>query len=302
MDLLSSLLPDSPDCDLLGNPADLGGFDVDGTFGLQDSAPAASSAAAADEFDPADLWQDAFDTPGTLCAEADAVSHVGQSSGAFDVPEFPPGIDGIGEGLGNATAAVDSLVDADPPNDADSLAFADNLISGSEFQDTGFFPFQDVVHLDSQHVGSGQGIVQDSSCASPLQENKLPGNECTASASETKESPSLQLLRSVPPSAKPALDLVSGGSGASSEARAPARGKPRDKTTQRKLRNKESARRYREKQVAKRRQLENFTRSLADQNQQLELLHDKLLSLTCGQPDARPGPVINTAPLQDMNK
>lgn len=81
----------------------------------------------------------------------------------------------------------------------------------------------------------------------------------------------------------------------------PLRGKPRDKTTQRKLRNKESARRYREKQVAKRRQLENFTRNLADQNQQLEVLHDKLLSLTCAHPVGRPGPQTSTTPLQDIN-
>jgi Basic region leucine zipper len=55
----------------------------------------------------------------------------------------------------------------------------------------------------------------------------------------------------------------------------------RDKSTQRKLRNKESARRYREKQVAKRRQLEEYTRSLAEQNRELESLHEKLLTLTC---------------------
>jgi hypothetical protein len=58
--------------------------------------------------------------------------------------------------------------------------------------------------------------------------------------------------------------------------------KPRDKSTQRKLRNKESARRYREKQVAKRRQLEDYTRSLAEQNRELESLHEKLLSMTFG--------------------
>jgi hypothetical protein len=65
-------------------------------------------------------------------------------------------------------------------------------------------------------------------------------------------------------------------------------GKPRDKTTQRKLRNKESARRYREKQVAKRRQLEDYTRSLAEQNRELESLHEKLLSMTFG-----PGGVVS---------
>jgi Basic region leucine zipper len=58
-------------------------------------------------------------------------------------------------------------------------------------------------------------------------------------------------------------------------------GKFRDKSTQRKLRNKESARRYREKQVAKRRQLEDYTRSLAEQNRELESLHERLLTLTC---------------------
>jgi hypothetical protein len=57
--------------------------------------------------------------------------------------------------------------------------------------------------------------------------------------------------------------------------------KIRDKSTQRKLRNKESARRYREKQVSKRRQLEEYTRSLAEQNRELESLHEKLLTLTC---------------------
>lgn len=55
----------------------------------------------------------------------------------------------------------------------------------------------------------------------------------------------------------------------------------KDKLAQRKLRNKESARRYREKQVARRRQLENYTRSLTEQNRELEIIHDKLLRLTC---------------------
>lgn len=63
----------------------------------------------------------------------------------------------------------------------------------------------------------------------------------------------------------------------------------KDKLAQRKLRNKESARRYREKQVARRRQLENYTRTLTEQNRELESLHDKLLTLTCerrmGLPD-----------------
>jgi hypothetical protein len=58
-------------------------------------------------------------------------------------------------------------------------------------------------------------------------------------------------------------------------------GKYRDKSTQRKLRNKESARRYREKQVAKRRQLEDYTRNLVEQNRELESLHERLLTLTC---------------------
>lgn len=57
--------------------------------------------------------------------------------------------------------------------------------------------------------------------------------------------------------------------------------KAKEKLAQRKLRNKESARRYREKQVARRRQLENFTRTLAEQNRELEALHDRLLALTC---------------------
>ena len=55
----------------------------------------------------------------------------------------------------------------------------------------------------------------------------------------------------------------------------------KEKLAQRKLRNKESARRYREKQVARRRQLENFTRTLTEQNRELESLHDRLLTLTC---------------------
>lgn len=55
----------------------------------------------------------------------------------------------------------------------------------------------------------------------------------------------------------------------------------KEKLAQRKQRNKESARRYREKQVARRRQLENFTRSLAEQNRELEALHDRLLALAC---------------------
>lgn len=80
-------------------------------------------------------------------------------------------------------------------------------------------------------------------------------------------------------------------------------GKPRDRSTQRKLRNKESARRYREKQVAKRRQLENFTRNLAEQNRELESLHEKLLSLTCGHaPVGRPTSQMIAGPLQDLNQ
>lgn len=68
----------------------------------------------------------------------------------------------------------------------------------------------------------------------------------------------------------------------------------KDKLAQRKLRNKESARRYREKQVARRRQLENYTRTLTEQNRELESLHDKLLTLTCERsmrlPDQVPVP------------
>lgn len=55
----------------------------------------------------------------------------------------------------------------------------------------------------------------------------------------------------------------------------------KEKLAQRKLRNKESARRYREKQVARRRHLEHYTRTLTEQNRELECLHDRLLSLTC---------------------
>lgn len=55
----------------------------------------------------------------------------------------------------------------------------------------------------------------------------------------------------------------------------------KDKLAQRKLRNKESARRYREKQVARRKQLENYTRTLTEQNRELEILHQKLLRMTC---------------------
>lgn len=55
----------------------------------------------------------------------------------------------------------------------------------------------------------------------------------------------------------------------------------KEKLAQRKLRNKESARRYREKQVARRKQLENYTRTLSEQNRELELLHQRLLTLTC---------------------
>lgn len=78
--------------------------------------------------------------------------------------------------------------------------------------------------------------------------------------------------------------------------------KSRDKSTQRKLRNKESARRYREKQVAKRRQLEDFTRSLAEQNRELESLHEKLLALTCGQTGAAEKSNGLCNPLQDINQ
>lgn len=64
------------------------------------------------------------------------------------------------------------------------------------------------------------------------------------------------------------------------------------KLAQRKLRNKESARRYREKQVARRRQLENYTRTLTQQNRELELLHQKLLSLACERPRCDGGAVM----------
>lgn len=55
----------------------------------------------------------------------------------------------------------------------------------------------------------------------------------------------------------------------------------KDKLAQRKQRNKESARRYREKQVARKRQLEFYTKTLTEQNRELESLHDRLLTLTC---------------------
>lgn len=88
---------------------------------------------------------------------------------------------------------------------------------------------------------------------SPLQENR-PANGCPRP---------LPLRKDADPSKK------------DGEVRA------RDKLAQRKLRNKESARRYREKQVARRRHLEHYTRTLSEQNRELECLHDRLLSLTC---------------------
>lgn len=84
------------------------------------------------------------------------------------------------------------------------------------------------------------------------------------------------------------LNVADGGVRAKKKKRERAKKEPAapeckalDKLAQRKLRNKESARRYREKQVARRRQLENYTRTLTEQNRELELLHERLIRLTC---------------------
>lgn len=108
--------------------------------------------------------------------------------------------------------------------------------------------------------------------AQPLQENMHPqANSNPATSAHTS-----------PASSNPmAVESAEKGKLKVSNTDAAAASKLKDKSVQRKLRNKESARRYREKQVAKRRQLEDYTRSLAEQNRELESLHQRLLSLTC---------------------
>lgn len=103
----------------------------------------------------------------------------------------------------------------------------------------------------------------------PAPSRPLPGPAVTAMSADALLSP-------------PA-DGTSSGDSASTSARgaqSPS-ARAKEKLAQRKLRNKESARRYREKQVARRRQLESFTRTLAEQNRELEALHARLLALTC---------------------
>ncbi|CAN8073083.1 unnamed protein product [Agarophyton chilense] len=146
-------------------------------------------------------------------------------------------------------------------------------------------------------------VISDPMPTSPsLQQENLPANNCPApprpSASSTRAPAQRRLNAAVVPSAAANSAAANGPSAAVAvaavAAAVSAEQRSKDKLAQRKLRNKESARRYREKQVARRRQLENYTRTLSEQNRELEVLHHKLLTLTC-QRSMRSG-----APLSDV--
>lgn len=226
--------------------------------------------------------------------------------------------------------------------EAQALSFADKLIADADEQFS--FTGDDALQIDFGH-GPQAAHTPGNAATIPVQDTRLPvGKRSAPVYTSSPSSLPLPTPASVASSASPSMTSSLGaqsnlsasvdgsmtasmctsagsypassyggrepsaGVGAGVGARGTGSVKPpKDKTVQRKLRNKESARRYREKQVAKRRQLENYTRSLADQNQQLEALHEKLLSLSCGQnppsiPPGRSGPIGNTPPLQDINK
>lgn len=119
---------------------------------------------------------------------------------------------------------------------------------------------------------------------SPLQENRSPSHNVSAGKTAAKQTAAAARKVAGKPKATVAKRQPSVPPKSFVKKEAPIvdeTARQKDKLAQRKLRNKESARRYREKQVARRRQLENYTRTLTEQNRELEHLHDRLLTLTC---------------------
>lgn len=280
MDLLQKLFNGEGESELLDGSQDLDELSGQEPFAIGASIPSAniSAAEACDAAATDALWEDPFCVSSVAMAStmlgAEASGDGISGSSDMQLSDCMSAQGGSPDDMGILAKALDF---SETPADG----FGDGLGNFSlANSDPGT---KDVLqaHITApvgRKEGSDQGDASDSCKQKAPAQSPAPTGEHRLPKAEDKEG-----------------DIESTHSSAAS------RGKPRDKTTQRKLRNKESARRYREKQVAKRRQLENFTRNLADQNQQLEMLHDKLLSLTCAHPPARPSPQTGTTPLQDIN-
>jgi hypothetical protein len=280
MDLMNGLLPGPSGCSLLDSAPTLDAFDVGVAFPTDAGPP---SEQTGESVDGTDLWRDAFGD--TDIASAVPVLSIVPTADSLNLSAISPDL-GPGLSVDGGECGKEDEVD-------DILSFSDTVISPeyggfSSFSleralsDAGHHPFHQPPPQENRQPSKGAGAKSGT-------RNRREQATATHNANASKAAPSLV--------AQPAE-----GEDMEDDVGRSHAGRPRDKTTQRKLRNKESARRYREKQVAKRRQLENFTRSLADQNQQLELLHDKLLSLTCGHTGGRQGLQVGTGPLQDINK
>lgn len=281
MDILQSFFNEGGDSELLDGPQELSELSGQGPFAIDSSIPSTNlggagtcDAAATD----ATLWEDPFCVTTTAInstmMEAEASGDVVSGSSDMQLSDSMSAPEGSPDDMGILAKALDF---SETQADGFGEGLADFALANSSSNPKDALP----THANAPHPekkASGQGVASDSceektraqSHGSPVEHRspKVEGKDGDIESTHSSDA---------------------------------SRGTPRDKTTQRKLRNKESARRYREKQVAKRRQLENFTRNLADQNQQLEMLHDKLLSLTCAPPGGRPGPQTSTTPLQDIN-
>lgn len=128
---------------------------------------------------------------------------------------------------------------------------------------------------------SNHSNVTDSSARTANTKNEPPRTTTTANDARSSSSRSESVPAAATATTSTSTTRQPKHNGVAGVASAVEQDRAKEKLAQRKLRNKESARRYREKQVARRRQLENFTRTLAEQNRELEALHDRLLALTC---------------------
>lgn len=282
MDLLQNLFSDGDDSQLLEASEAFEGLDGQEPFEIHASltSPGLGEVEARDAAVADTLWDDAFSDPTTAMEsailEAEAGGEVGSGSSDMQLSDDISAQGGSPDDMGAIANALS--FSATPSNDfgegMGGFALA-SAMPGSKCTDA---PQENLIVPQHGKERVPQEDASESHCRKAPAQSQASSGENILLKVEDKEA-----------------DVES------SHSSPPSRGKPRDKTTQRKLRNKESARRYREKQVAKRRQLENFTRNLADQNQQLEMLHDKLLSLTCAHPNGRPGAQASNTPLQDIN-
>lgn len=203
---------------------------------------------------------------------------------------------GVGVGGVGQNDLADPFTDNFPAgeldlNDWNLIGLADSPVSDVKAEPKHeAMPVQVPASVAALAIPESMNLPTNAPVASPV-----AASAASASAASAAASMPMHVMRSpVTAHSADVLVRVSSTDSESKSANSPAppmspADKQKEKLAQRKLRNKESARRYREKQVARRRQLENFTRTLAEQNRELEALHDRLLALTCERRQMRAG-------------